>query len=324
MDDPSAHREAPLPVISVAAALAGEPAALDELARAIDLACRSTGFFGIIGHPAAAAQRLTALAAGARFFALPGDVKDRFRVAAVPGVQRGYAGLGAEAQAAAAGDATPPDLSETFSIAPLRSSLPADRWCAADVWPDGVLDELRPALTAYRSTADELGRLLLQACALALHGDAVAFDPLLTRPLGGLRVNHYPALDRRPAPGQWRGGAHTDYGTLTVLATDGTAGLEIHVGGEWTPVAAPADGFLVNVGDVLAALSGGRWPSTWHRVSVPNTATDGPVPARTSIAFFQYPNADAVIAGLAGRDQRAGEYLEAQVGRIIAAGAATY
>jgi isopenicillin N synthase-like dioxygenase len=313
---------APLPAISVAAALADEPAAVAELAELIDIACRSTGFFGIIDHPVAAAQRRVALAAGERFFALPGDVKDRFRVAAGPGVQRGYAGLGAEAQAAAAGDATPPDLSETFSIAPLRSPVPTDRWSAPDLWPDGVLDELRPALTAYRATADELGRLLLRACALALRGDVTAFDPLLTRPLGGLRVNHYPALDRRPAPGQWRGGAHTDYGTLTVLATDGTAGLEIQVDDAWTPVAAPADGFLVNVGDILAALSGGRWPSTWHRVTVPDT--DGPVPARTSIAFFQYPNADAVIAGLAGREQRAGEYLEEQVGRIIAAGASTY
>jgi isopenicillin N synthase-like dioxygenase len=313
---------APLPEISVAAALAGEPSALDELARAIDLACRSTGFFGIIGHPVAAAQRRAALAAGERFFALPQDVKDRFRLAAGPGVQRGYAGLGAEAQAAAAGDATPPDLSETFSIAPLRSPVPTDRWSAPDLWPDGVLDELRPALAEYRSTADALGRLLLRACALALRGDVAAFEPLLTRPLGGLRINHYPALDRRPAPGQWRGGAHTDYGTLTVLATDGNAGLEIQVGGAWTPVAAPADGFLVNVGDILAALSGGRWPSTWHRVTVPET--DAPVPARTSIAFFQYPNADAVIAGLAGREQRAGEYLEEQVGRIIAAGASTY
>jgi isopenicillin N synthase-like dioxygenase len=321
MHDPSAPRLAPLPAISVAGALAGHPGALDELAQAIDLACSSTGFFGIIGHPIAAAQRRAALAAGERFFALPGGIKDRFRVAAGAGVQRGYAGLGAEAQAAAAGDATPPDLSETFSIAPLRSPLPADRWSAPDVWPDGVLDELRPTLTAYRSTMDELGRLLLRACALALHDDAGAFDPLLARPLGGLRVNHYPALDRRPSPGQWRGGAHTDYGTLTVLATDGTAGLEIQVGGEWTPVDAPADGFLVNVGDILAALSGGRWPSTWHRVCVPDTDA---VPARTSIAFFQYPSADVLIAGLAGRDQRAGEYLEEQVGRIIAAGASTY
>lgn len=310
---------APLAAISVADALTGGPSALDDLARAIDAACRATGFFGIIDHPLAAAQRQAALAVGERFFGLPTAVKDRYRVATEPGVQRGYAGLGAEAQAAAVGDATPPDLSETFSIAPLRTPLPADRWSAPDTWPDDVLADLRPILTAYRATMDALGRLLLRACSLALHDDAHAFDHLLTRPLGGLRINHYPALDGPPAPGQWRGGAHTDYGTLTVLATDGTAGLEIQVGGQWTPVAAPADGFLVNVGDILAALSAGRWPSTWHRVAVP--ATGGPIPARTSIAFFQFPTADAVIHGLAGRDLRAGEYLEERVGRIIAAGA---
>jgi isopenicillin N synthase-like dioxygenase len=322
MPDPSAPPPAPLAAISVAAALTGDAAALDILARAIDDACRATGFFGIVDHPPAAAQRKAALSAGERFFGLPAAVKDRYRVATEPGVQRGYAGLGAEAQAAAVGDATPPDLSETFSIAPLRAPEPADRWSVPDSWPDDVLADLRPALTAYRSTMDALGRVLLRACALALHDDALAFDHLLTRPLGGLRVNHYPALDDPPAPGQWRGGAHTDYGTLTVLATDGTAGLEIQVGGEWMPVAAPTDGFLVNVGDILAALSGGRWPSTWHRVAVP--ATEGPTPQRTSLAFFQYPNADAVIQGLAGRDLRAGEYLEEQVGRIIAAGASRY
>jgi isopenicillin N synthase-like dioxygenase len=237
-------------------------------------------------------------------------------------VQRGFAALGAEAQAAAVGDETPPDLSETFSIAPLRSASSDDPWSAPDVWPDDDLPRLRPVLSRYRAAADLLARQLLRVCALALRGDATAFDTMLARPLGGTRVNYYPALAAPAAPGQWRSGPHTDYGTLTVLATDAAAGLEIRVGGEWHAVTAPRDGFLVNVGDFLAAASRQRWTSTWHRVAVPTAPQ--PLPSRTSIAFFQFPDEVTPIdldwAWTDTSAHTAGEYLQERVGRISTQG----
>lgn len=296
----------------------GAGPAADRVAAAIDRACTDVGFFGVVDHGVAAALPAGALDVARRFFALPPEVKRRWIVATPPGLQRGYGGLGAEAQAAAVGDETPPDLSETYSVGPVDTPA-AGPWDRGDTWPDEAVPGFRAAFTAWRAAADALGRSILRACALAITGEPGAFDHLVTRPLGGLRANHYPALAAPPAQDRWRGGAHTDYGTVTVLATDGTAGLEIEVApGRWTPVEAPTGGFLVNIGDLLALQTGGRWRSTWHRVRVPGGAP--PHPARTSLAFFQFPNPECAIDGMGV--PTAGDYLRLKVARIAAAGTA--
>jgi len=53
------------------------------------------------------------------------------------------------------------------------------------------------------------------------------------------------------------------------------------------------DGFVVNIGDLLARWTDDRWRSTWHRVVLPPGGP--PWPRRLSVAFFQTPNPDAVI-----------------------------
>jgi isopenicillin N synthase-like dioxygenase len=306
-----------LPVVSLAGLAESDPRAMARIATEIDEACHTVGFFGVVDHAVSIRLRDDALAVGSEFFALPAAVKERLRVACPPGVQRGFAALGAEAQAAAVGDTTPPDLSETFSIAPLRPKAIDDPWSAPDVWPDADFPRLRPVLSRYRAAADLLARQLLRVCALALRGNATGFDSMLSRPLGGTRINHYPAVAAPVRPDQWRSGPHTDYGTLTVLATDAVAGLEIRVDGVWHGVTAPRNGFLVNIGDFLAAASRQRWTSTWHRVAVP---TEPRPPSRTSIAFFQFPADDTPIdldwAWTDTSAHTAGEYLRERVGRI--------
>jgi isopenicillin N synthase-like dioxygenase len=306
------------PVISLAGFDDGAGPEADRVAAAIDRACTEVGFFGVIDHGIDEDLPAAALDAARRFFALPVDVKRRWAVAAPVGLQRGYGGLGGEAQAAAVGDETPPDLSETYSVGPAQRPSAAP-WSLGDTWPDEAVPGFRAAFGAWRAAAGVLGHSVLRACARAVTGRAGAFDHMVTRPLGGLRANHYPRLDAAPVAGQWRGGAHTDYGTVTVLATDGTAGLEIEAEpGAWRPVEAPAGGFLINIGDLLALRTGGRWRSTWHRVRVP----DGPPPhpARTSLAFFQFPNPECAIDGMGV--PTAGEYLRMKVARIAAAGTA--
>lgn len=289
-----------------------------RLARSIDDACRSVGFFVLVDHGIDPALHRDALAVARRFFELPQEAKDRHRVESTPGARRGYHGLGSEAQAATTGTRTAPDRSETYCLGPLRDPALADRWSAPDVWPDADLPELQVVLRRYRVEVDRLARRLLRAAALTLCGQALAFDPLVTTPLGGLRLNHYPELAEVPPPGTWRAGGHTDYSLFTVLAVDGRPGLEILVDGCWTSVACPDDGLVVNVGELLTRLSGGRWRSTWHRVVVP--AGPGPFPSRTSIAHFQYPNADAPVPGLRRRDGSAcspGDFLEDKTAQLF-------
>lgn len=270
-----------------------DPVRQKAIADQIDRSCRETGFFAITGHGVAEELRMAALETAAAFFARPTSDKQRFRLECPPGVQRGYTGIGAEAQALASGGTTPPDLSETFAIG---SEPPGSGpFAFPNVWPDRPT-RFRAVWIEYRHAMTALAEKLLSLCALSLRGDAHAFAPLVTSPIGATRANHYPALAAEIAPDQWRGGAHTDYGTLTILSTDGVAGLEIRTAdGEWVAVEAPQQGYLVNIGDLLELLSDQRWRSTWHRVTTPPGRP--PHPSRTSIAHFQFPDHDALIEG---------------------------
>jgi isopenicillin N synthase-like dioxygenase len=92
-----------------------------------------------------------------------------------------------------------------------------------------------------------------------------------------------------------RMGAHTDYGSITVLLADPVPGLQIcDDAGHWHDVVPAPGSFTVNVGDLLAEWSNDRWRSTLHRVVPPPPGADGPV-RRRSVAWFQQPNWDAVI-----------------------------
>ena len=93
-----------------------------------------------------------------------------------------------------------------------------------------------------------------------------------------------------PAPrDQPTAGPHTDYGAITLLATDGVPGLEVRLAdGSWEPVVAPPGSFIVNLGDMLARWTNGRYASTVHRVV-------GQPRHRWSIPFFVNPDPDTVV-----------------------------
>ena len=46
-------------------------------------------------------------------------------------------------------------------------------------------------------------------------------------------------------------GAHTDWGFLTVLATDGVPGLQIFLDGDWIDAPNREGMFVVNLGDMM-------------------------------------------------------------------------
>ncbi|MEX2627464.1 MAG: 2-oxoglutarate and iron-dependent oxygenase domain-containing protein [Ilumatobacteraceae bacterium] len=275
----------------------------DSVAAAVDAACRSIGFLGIVGHgvPAGVVER--AFAAATAFFDLPVD--ERMRVAMPePGYPYGYSPFRGEALERSLGTDAPTevDLKETYNIGPIdppprplaEMTDPDERAVyAPNLWPDGALPGFRPALEAYYRALADLSRRLMSVFALALGLQGDHFEPFVDRHGSALRLAHYPALDRRPRAGQLRAGAHTDYGTLTVLATDGAPGLQVQSPtGAWIDVAHVDGGFVVNLGDLMARWTNDRWRSTMHRVVVP---ADDPGRRRISIPFFHNANWDARI-----------------------------
>ena len=289
-----------VPVIDVAPFLAGDQEAKPALAQAVDEACREIGFLTIVGHGVPDELIQSARAAAQTFFALPLEEKLRTpRPSNESG--RGFTIFGDQALAYSLGVETPPDLQESYGIGPL-DELPDDPYYTApeawtffrlNIWPDTPA-EFRPALSRYFARIDELSRDLMRLCALALGLDETFFDDKVDRPVSSMRMVHYPPLSATPRAGQLRAGAHSDYGSITILQTDDDAGcLEVKArGGEWIDVIPPAGAFVINIGDMMSRWTNERWVSTLHRVAVPPRGHGG---SRLSLVFFGQPNYDTVV-----------------------------
>ncbi|EAR49828.1 2OG-Fe(II) oxygenase superfamily protein [Oceanicola granulosus HTCC2516] len=304
-----------VPVIDLAAYRAAGEAERAAIAAEVDRACRETGFLAIAGHGVPEDEIAAVRAAVRGFFDGPAEAKEAVRPA--KGQPYGYLGLGAEALARSRGEETPPDLKESFNGGPLtrpegESDPDALAFCYAPTpFPDQP--GFRAAWEAYYARMETLAAQIMELFAAALDLPADYFAPYIDAPISALRALNYPAAERPPEAGQQRAGAHTDYGSLTILLPDpGSRGLEILTpGGEWRGVAPPEGAFVINIGDLMELWTGGRWRSTLHRVVVPPEAA---LERRGSLAFFHQPNWHAEIAPLegGGASVTSGPYLMAK------------
>lgn len=273
-------------------------APIDEQAAAMARACETLGFFQVPLSviPRSIADR--AWEATAQFFALPEETKRRIEFPET-GYPYGYSPYRFETLAKSLGDGTPsgPDLKESLSVGP-DCGVPAgdqaagvEAWIRSpSLWPDEPAD-LRPSWIAYYQALADVAANLMSVMAVALELPADYFEPLIDRPITSMRALHYPALDPDAVPSNsLRAGAHSDYGTLTILRTDSVAGLEIQQpDGTWSAISPEPDTFIVNLGDSIAQWTNDRWRSTVHRVALTDTSP------RQSFAFFHMANWDAVI-----------------------------
>ena len=246
----------------------------------IESACTTDGLFVAAGH-GIDAELGAAFDAARAFFALPPDVKNR-----VPRINRyGYVPDMVEAR----------DPSSTAYMG--RSSLAAeylDMGLAGEVdlaAIDGLgCDGFEAAVRAYQSAALGAARGVLEALATTL-GVPGFFAARMSEPQCRLRFLHYPPagrLDDGSVP--VFSTPHTDYGAITLLATDGVPGLEVLLDSRWVPVSAPPGGVIVQLGDMLARWTNDRYQSTPHRV-VGSSGAD-----RFSIPFFVNPDPSTVVS----------------------------
>ena len=271
-----------------------------KLGREVDDICRSTGFLAISGHSVPQATIDGVWRAAHDFFDLPQETKDAVR-APYPGYPYGYLGSGAEALAKSKGVDTPPDLKESFNGGPLKipaglTDAQALSFCYAEtIWPvepEGFVE----AWKAYYGAMEDLAARIMRVFAMALSLPEGFFEKSIDAPISALRALNYPETSTPPKPGQLRAGAHTDYGSLTILRPQpGSGGLQIFTPeGEWREVPPAPSAFVINIGDLMARWTNDRWVSTLHRV----VNADGSAARRQSLAFFHQPNWHAEIACL--------------------------
>ena len=236
----------------------------------LDSICRETGFLILDGHGVPKEIIEAQWGKISDFFELPGVKKQK---AAVPysGYPYGWIGLNKEALAASKGEKTPPDLKESFNGGPLR--IPAEikdqrayDFCyQPSIWPE--IDGFKDAWCAYYMEMEKLAKRVMSAFAEALGLNAEFFNPFISNPISALRALNYPATLEVAEEGQQRAGAHTDYGSLTILLPQpGTAGLQIAYKGMWVDVPVKEGCFVINLGDLMELWTSGRWVSTLHRV----------------------------------------------------------
>jgi isopenicillin N synthase-like dioxygenase len=284
-------------VVDLAAFEAGDL----SVAAAVDRACRETGFLVLSGHGVPEGEIAALRGAARAFFDAGAGVKEAVRAGV--GKPYGYLGMGVEALARSKGEQTPPDLKESFNGGPLtvppeETDADALAFCYAPTpWPD--LAGFREAWEAYYRRMEGLAARVMALFAVALGRDAAFFASAIDSPISALRALNYPATDRRAEAGQQRAGAHTDYGSLTILLPDdGSRGLEIRApSGDWVAVDPVPGAFVINIGDLMELWTAGRWRSTLHRVVVPEEMAGR---RRMSLAFFHQPNWHAEVRPLGG------------------------
>ncbi len=289
------------PVFDLGRFESASPEGKQALGREIDAICRATGFLAVTGHGVPRSTIDACWTKAEQFFALPTEEKERAK-APFPGYPYGYLGLETESLARSRGVEAPPDRKESFNGGPPHvpdgvTDPEALGFCfAPTVWPDAP-DGFREAWQAYYAAMEDLATRIMRAFAVALKLREDYFAPFIDAPISAMRALNYPALATPPKPGQIRAGAHTDYGSLTILLPQaGSRGLEILApGGNWVALPPIPDAFVINIGDLMARWTNDRWVSTLHRVVIP----EGGAERRQSFAFFHQPNWSAEISAIA-------------------------
>jgi len=292
-----------VPIIDISPFHGGDAVARAEVARQVDAACRGIGFLVITGHgvPASLIERVDETSRA--FFRQPLPAKQALRRPKDDQV-RGYSAVGDEGLSYSLGKKTPGDLKESFSIGPIDppdepyfNGPAAGPHFAPNLWPS--IPDFRESWSEYFARMSALAADLMTMFAIGLSLPEDYFDDTIDKHISMFRVLSYPSQTEPPEEGQLRAGAHSDYGSLTIVRVeDRPGGLQVHTkDGQWVDVPFVAGSFVVNIGDLMMQWTNDQWVSTLHRVVNPprELAADS---ERQSLVFFHQPNYAAMVSCL--------------------------
>lgn len=152
-----------------------------------------------------------------------------------------FAPMKEEALAGTLGHKTPGDLKESLNFGPRL---------AGDTWPERTA-ELERAYRDYFAEMEILASHLRRIFCSAIGLPVDYFEDDFVEHLSALRVINYPEQAEPPEDGQLRAGVHTDYGFMTILRSEASAGgLQVqHRDGAWLDAPNIEGAYVVNIGD---------------------------------------------------------------------------
>lgn len=253
--------EANLPVIDVSGLFNGDD---KSVATRLGAAARDSGFFYITGHQIPQTLIDEIFKASAQFHAMPRTYKMKYWCGFTTH-HRGYVPFEENGS-------NFPDRINFYDAWDMSFEAPEDhpdylaqwRMTGPNIWPD--LPGWKDTVSSYYDSVFSLGIKLLTALA---HELAVDPDELLKHinyPTSQLRMLRY--LENNAPSDEDNVGidAHSDFECFTILLQGGP-GLNVMNAEDVWVEAPPIPGtFIVNIGDIFEAWSGGQFKSTQHRV----------------------------------------------------------
>lgn len=272
--------------------LKGDETQRKETAKAILHGFQTAGFIYLKNIPITPETRKHVFETSARFFRLPEETKLSHGWT-TPEANRGYSAPGREkvTQLTDVNEVAKlkqgnPDIKESYEIG--REGEPGfpNQWPSED--QGGEIQGFRSTMLDFHDRCKDIHTEVMRAIAVGMGLDQHYFDDFVDVGDNTLRLLHYPAVRSevfRINPGQVRAGAHSDYGSITLLFQDSAGGLQVQSpSGEFVDATPIDDTCVVNAGDLLARWSNDTIKSTIHRVVEPPQKKADEHPARYSIA----------------------------------------
>ncbi|XP_061374763.1 gibberellin 2-beta-dioxygenase 8-like [Gastrolobium bilobum] len=151
-----------------------------------------------------------------------------------------------------------------------------------------TLESIRLLLMDYGTHLSRIASTLFEAMVKKLDLNMKPSNSYLSKNTGMVRIYRYPhCCDTNVG---WGMEAHTDSSVLSILNQDDeVSGLQVLKDDQWLTVKPISNTLIVNLGDMMQAISNDIYKSVSHRVKVDNHKE------RISICYFVFPDEDVVI-----------------------------
>ncbi|XP_048231110.1 2-oxoglutarate-Fe(II) type oxidoreductase hxnY-like isoform X2 [Ricinus communis] len=279
---------------------------ISSVADSIRQACVEYGFFYLVNHGVEEELIARVFEESSKFFSLSLDDKKKL----LRKEYRGYSPLFAENLDPSSRPEG--DSKESFDIGNLEKSN-------LNQWPsEEVLPHWRSTMEAYYCKVMSAGKRLSSLMALALNLEKDYFERIgaLDKPECYLRLLHYPSEVVHREGENMGASAHSDYGMITLLLSNGVPGLQVckdkfKEPRIWEDVLHVNGAFIVNIGDLMERWTNCLFGSTLHRV-IPTGQE------RFSLVFFLFPDPECIVQCLKSccseSCPQSGDYLEERFG----------